>query len=251
MSAKATLQNRRALVWWGNLFFTTFLIIYAGYAITATSFEHTYQKPPSAPGTLQSERWSRDFFFVGSLIVLFLVPLTAAFMSDSPTARSSADCCRGMFWRQLVHIFVVIILWIYFMVVMGFWAYDYGRANQGTVANQNNRANDDRWCCVHYAIATICDNTAVCPGLSAADLVISPLFLWRFWWLIVFLIFLMIDFVYTLAWFQPAVKNYLDELDEKNSPESLQQQLSAPLRGGGGAGSARSMRVPTYKGRQQ
>ena len=217
MSAKATLQNRRALLWWGNLFFTTFLVIYASFAMTATTFKYTYLEPPASPGELRTDRWSRDFFFVASLVLLFLIPVTSAFMSDNPTAKSKVDCCRGMFWRQMIHIFVVVILWLYFMVVMGFWAFDYGTANQGTVANQNNRANDDRWCCVYYTLSVpACSNTAACPGMSAADLVTNPLFLWRFWWLVIFILFLMVDFVYTIGWFQPAVRNYLDELEEKS-----------------------------------
>lgn len=229
MSAKATLQNRRALIWWGNLAFTVFWVVYVGYAIPATTFVHTYQKPPASPGTLQSDRWSRDFFFVGSLVLLILAPMTAAFMSDNPTARSRAECCRGMFWRQLIHIFTVVILWLYFMVVMGFWARDYGTANLGTSANQFNRANDDRWCCVYYTIASAgtCDNTVACTGMSAADLVPNPLFLWRFWWLIVFILFLMIDFAYTVGWFRIAVDNYLDELAERNNPQDTQQPVNA------------------------
>jgi hypothetical protein len=226
MSAKATLQNRRALIWWGNLAFVVFWIVFAGYAITATSFEHTYQKPPGSPGTLHTDRWSRDFFFVGSLVLLILVPMTSAFMSDNPTARSREECCRGMFWRQLIHIFTVVILWVYFMVVMGFWARDYAIANNGSAANQFNRANDDRWCCVYYGIASAgtCDNTSVCPGMSAADLVTNPLFLWRFWWLVIFIIFLVIDFAYTVAWFRIAVYNYLDELEERNNPTTDPEQ---------------------------
>ncbi len=205
MSSKQALQNRRSVLWWGVLCFAVMLVVFLFYTPTTERFDFTYLKPPASPGTLYSERWSRDYFFVGSLVLLWLVPLSAAFMSDSP-------CKRG---RQLLHIGILIVMWMYLMVVMGMWSFDYATANQATVANQFNRANDDRWCCVHYTLSgsTACPNTAACAGVSAADFVVNPAFLWRFWWLIIYICFIMIDFFFTLVWFQPAVIAYIDELN--------------------------------------
>lgn len=236
MSAKQALQNRRSILWWGIFAFSVCLSLYLFYTPVTTIFEYTFQKPPSAPGTLFSERWSRDFFFIGTLVLLWLVPLTAAFMSDSP-------CRHG---RQVLHVIVVLMLWVYFMVVMGFWIFDFAKANQGTAANQRNRANDDRWCCVHYVLAgAACENTAMCAGVTAADFVVNPAFLWRFWWLIVFIFFLVIDFYYTIRWFQPAIKAYINEVNgiQESAPEQEQDDEAKPL-----LRRIRTKAMPAYKG---
>lgn len=213
MSAKQNLQGHRKFIWWGIFGFTILSIVYTFYTITVANFAFTYTTPPTPLGTLYSERWSRDFFFTGSLVLLFLVPVTAAFMSHSPCERD----------RQICHVVILGAFFLYFLVVFGFWSYDYSIANQGscishppmhilnkcfkaTATNAHNSANDPRWCCVNFNLAgSGCANTAICPGISAADLVVSGTFLFKFWFLFVILLMLMGNFVYVMGWFIPAV----------------------------------------------
>jgi hypothetical protein len=218
MSARQNVQSHRLFLWWGILILTTLWFIYTFFGVTATSFEYTYLKPAASPGTLYTERWSRDFFFTGSLLLFFLIPLTAAFMSDSP--------CKT--WRRILHIFTVVVLWLYFVVILVLWAYDYAHANNGDATNQYNRANDDRWCCYYRNVAGVsCPNTADCPGVSPAMFVVNPLFLWRFWWLLVFVLLMMAHFGYILWGFQPAVQAYVCELNG----ETAATAVSAPISG--------------------
>lgn len=203
MSAELkALNQRRFWLWIWILIWAIVLILFLFWTPTATNFEHTFQKPPSSPGTLRSDRWSRDFWFTGTLVVLFLIPLTAAFMSDSPTSHD----------RRKLHVFLVVLLFIYFVVVMILWAFDYAAANKPEVGNARNRANDDRWCCVNFALdPTACDNTASCtPGVGQADLITNRSFVFKFWMLFACNVMMILDFIYVMGFFQVAVQNYLN-----------------------------------------
>jgi uncharacterized membrane protein len=196
-----SIQTSRTIVWFFILFFTLALIPYTFYTATASRYEYTYELPPASPGSLRTTRWSADFFFVGSLVLLWPVPLTLAFMVDDPLSSG----------RLVFHVILLVMLSLYYLVVMAFWAFDYAKANEQSSGNAGNPANDPRWCCVNYALSpasttagAVCLNTVACPGLSQADLHVDELFLFKFWYLVAFLVMFGIDFVIVLANFRYA-----------------------------------------------
>jgi hypothetical protein len=142
------------------------------------------------------------------------VPLTLAFMVDDPLPSSG---------RLVFHVILLVMLSLYYLVVMAFWAFDYAKANEQTAGNAGNPANDPRWCCVNYALSPMCLNTIACPGLSQADLHVDGLFLFKFWYLVAFLVMFGIDFVIVLANFRYA---------------------AAAAEGGGGGTGGQPMRTP-------
>jgi len=164
-------------------------------------------------GTLMSDRWDRNFWFTASFVLLWLIPVTAGFMVDGPLKD----------WRRILHIITVVLLWIYFMVVLGFWSYDYATANHSTSGNARNQANDPRWCCVNYNVpGSKCLNTVGCtPGIGQADLIINPLFLFMFWYNFILILFLITDFGLVMGLFQPAVKDYLLEYEQNKAKPTI------------------------------
>lgn len=183
----------KAVIWLGIALYCGALIVFQFYGMTASNYHHTYFAS-NPPGTLQSDRLNGNFWFTGSLVLYWLVPITSAFMMAAPAIKGRRD----------MHLFLVTGLWLYFTVVMGFWAFDYSSANQGTTANAHNQANDDRWCCVHSQVAgPACPTlTAPCaPAVSAGQLNINQVFIWKFWFNVTFLVLLVVDFfMVTFFW---------------------------------------------------
>ncbi len=219
-SQQSALNFRRTVLWGWIIVFTAALFPFLFWTMTATNFEYTYLRPPSAPGTLRSERWSRDFFFIGSLLLLFLVPLTAAFMAENP-------CKHG---RRTAHIFVVVLLFLLYATISGFWIFDYANANKAEAWNAHNNANDYRWCCVNFAIVgSDCLNTVACtPGVGQGDLIANRSFVFRFGYLLAFLFLLIVDFVYVMAVFQRAVQDYVAAWEINSFKKGLTTPTAPP-----------------------
>jgi len=205
------LESRKTFVWVGIFVFSAFLMAYIGYAVNTISYGHTYLRS-SPPGTLYSQRGDVYHWFGGLSLLAFLIPLTAALMVAAPpfTEDITGKLYRAGTKRRVFHMMVVVLLFLFFMTVMGVKANDYSKANLATAGNARNRANDDRWCCVHYALAPgDCPNTIACtPGVGGADLVVNPLFLYDFWMLVVLIILIILAFICVMWVFQPAVLDY-------------------------------------------
>jgi hypothetical protein len=218
--AKKALNRHRFAVWCGILLFTLLLAGQIWGPVTASNYEYTFLRG-SPPGTLRNDRGSINYIFTGSIILLIFAPLTAAFMSDNTLEKR----------RITLHVVVVILLWVYFMVVMGIWANDYLHANEATAANAHNQANDERWCCINYMIpGSDCPNNLACsPPVPPAELVPNQVFLAKFWINVVFIIFLMIDAAYTTWCFRPAVLAYHASLEQrkKNPPPVIMDDKEA------------------------
>jgi hypothetical protein len=195
-STPQPLNGTKALLWVFVAFFTVSFMVYFFYVPTATTFSYTYQYPPGSPGVLQSDRWGKDFWLMGLLNLLWLIPLSILFMMDDFKAS----------WRRITHAIITIVLVLYIIAVIGTWLFDYSSANNNNGSNWNNPANDPRWCLVHYLQpGAQCFNTAPSiPAVAEADLIVSRLFLFRFWYLVAVLVVLLVYVVILLVSILPS-----------------------------------------------
>ena len=222
-SAKETIDGMKTTLWTLIFIFTGVVFFYTFWALLASTYAHTYQRPATAPtGTLYSQRFSADFFFTGSLLLLYFVSLTFAFLLDNPASKA----------RQTFHIVLVMLLVIYYVVILLFWGIGYyATANDQTAGNANNPANDDRWCCVNYVIAgTSCDVTVACPGISQNMLGVNPVFLYKFWFLFVMILLLIVEFAFVASKFPPLAREYAKETLELTSSSISSSSLKVPYR---------------------
>ena len=242
--AKQVINRHRTAVWIGIGVFSAILIAYAFFGMTASNFEYTFLRG-SPPGTLRNDRLSVNFWFTGSIIVLFLVPLTSALMSDNPLQT----------WRVWAHVIVLLFLWIYFAVVLGLYSDNYAHANEATAANARNQANDDRWCCVYFGLpGSECLNTMACvPAVPPAELGVNSVFLYKFWFNVVVLVLMVVDFIYTMFWFKPAANDYIVSIRQKRENQLLppSDPETAALYGEPPQQARAAIAAGRYKGRRQ
>lgn len=198
-SSPPSLPFGKPVLWTLTLLFAALVLFYTFWAVTASTYEHTYLRPATAPtGSLYSQRFTADFFFTGSLLLLFFVPFSFAWLLENP----------GSGVRQNVHIMFTALLLVYMIVILLFWGIGfYPNANAGTAGNAANPANDNRWCCVYYTIAgSACPNTVGCPGVVASMFGINDVFLYKFWFLFVFIVLLIVHFAFVASKF-PALRS--------------------------------------------
>jgi hypothetical protein len=219
-----SLSTAKLQIWIGILIYVLVLLLFQFYSPTANQFENTYLRPPASPGVLHSEFWNKDFWFSCTFVLLWLIPLTAAFMTTYATTSGI----------RIFHIVLVVLFFLYFMIVLYITAFDYANANVGTAGNSKNKANDLRWCCYYYTLpGSGCLNTAPCnPAVGPGDFVVNGNFLWQFWLNFVMVIFLIIDFIYVMVYFQPAVVGHLIALQngEVDDPENPMELTNAEAR---------------------
>ena len=191
------------VIWWFWLyiaFFTAVMLIFRFWSPTAANFEHTYQLG-TPPGTLRSQRWSWLFVREGLYVLLWLVPLSAAFMIGKPGEGAATT----------VHIVLLLFLGIWFLLVTSVGIHDWATANPDPTdpadagKSLRNPATDLRWCCVYFGVPGVpCINTAPCnPAVGAADLTVDPSFLFTFWYGVVLLVLMAFDFFFTVLVFVP------------------------------------------------
>ena len=72
-------------------------------------------------------------------------------------------------------------------------------------------AHDDRWCCVYFNLpGAPCAQSVACnPGVGAQDLTTNGVFLWNLWWSFIFFIFVVLDFILSLAVLRPAFEKVM------------------------------------------
>jgi hypothetical protein len=171
------------------------------WGITASTYRYEVAQNT---GILTNERWNTDFVLTATLLFQLIVPITLAFSLDSPLRT----------WRRTMHVIFIMVFFVYGIITMSFWAVDYAHQNEGTASNARNPANDPRWCNVYYAIpGSGCPQTAPTPGLIASMLSVSSPFLWKFWFLVIWLILLIITFAVVMLMFREAVNAYMDDND--------------------------------------
>lgn len=224
------------VLWTLTLILVALIFFYTFWAVTASTFEHTRLRPATAPtGSLYSQRFTADFFFTGSLLLLYFIPFSFAWLLASPSSAA----------RQNVHIMFTALLLIYMIVILLFWGIGhYSTANLGTPGNAGNPANDDNWCSVYFTIAgSACGNTAPIPGVTANSLAVNPVFLYKFWFLFVFIIVLIAHFIFVASKF-PALQK--QQVDEQEAAETLPQQPTLQSELG-----RFKLKVPNYQGRSK
>lgn len=227
------LQSARRWIWGWIFFLCLFLLAWQWPALTMVPLQHTFLLSVPSPGSLQSEWWSLDHFIGLFVLCLWIVPLTLAFASDSPLAS----------WRRMMHMVLTFLLFLITLLILVWWAIQYEAANDPTASNANNPANDPRWCCVNFALApqrcapvsplNLCN-----PSPGQVDLVVAPMFLYRFWFLVVFMLLLILDFfVIVKGIFERAISQYRREVFSSSSSSMTEEddEESAPAgyRGGG------------------
>ena len=228
MSTKPSLPGGNNVLWTLTLFFTVLTLFYTFWAVTASNFQHTHLRPSTAPtGSLYSERFTADFFFTGSLLLLFFVSLSFAWILANPYNET----------KQIVHIVFTMLLFIYMVVILLFWGIGmYSTANRAEAGNANNPANDDKWCSVNFGIAgTACANTAGIVGVTQESLTIDPVFLYKFWFLLVFIVLVALHIIYCLWAFR--------QLNQAVPQEQEEQVQTAAV------GTRMKFRIP-YQGRK-
>lgn len=195
------LNDTRRGLWVWIAFFVGVILVSISYGPTASTYKFTYVEPPTATGTLLSERWTHDFFFTATMCLIILAPLTMAYMSDASQKEA----------RRNVHVVVVALLMIYFAIVCVWWTVDVSKANLPDVTNARNPANDPRYCCV-FANSTAhqCYNSA-CPGVGQGDLVLNAVFLWKYIFVWLYMAMLSVDLLVTLCVFRPRVNDFLEQ----------------------------------------
>lgn len=197
-------------VFWGFIWIVTIVLLaFRFYSPLARTFEHTYQTS-TPPGSLSSERWNWDFFSEGLYVLAWFIPLTAAFMIDAPTSRG----------RRVFHLIVLVLLFIWFAIQLVWASVDWSKANGFEVDNYDNPFNDDRWCCIYFALpGAPCVNTVACvPGVGAGDLKPNGAALFRYWFNVLLMVVTAVDFVLTAVVFTRAVQAFLVEFGQTREP---------------------------------
>lgn len=174
------------------------LMMFLFWALTASTYKYTYLLPAGRPGSLTSQRWSGDFVCTGSLVALFALILSAAWVAAHPT--------HG--WGLTVHLILLLLEFLYYLSVISFvWSFLLARSNVPAADNADNPSNDARYCCVNYNLGG-CDNSpnsaaspalagyGCTPGLGQADLIVNGVFLFKFCGTIIALVFMLIDGIY-------------------------------------------------------
>jgi len=180
--------GRAKLGGWAFIFVFWAVMIPLGFWVpTAWPTEFTYETS-TPPGTLVSTRWDWQFWSVGMYVLLWTIPITLAFALSYPMSFSV----------RTFHIVLLLLLFIWFVVQMVFGIVYYARANGTESDNYDNPANDPRWCCVYFNLpGAPCQNTVACvPGVGIGDLMVDKSFLFRFYYNIVLIVFIIVDFFY-------------------------------------------------------
>jgi len=192
------------LLWIGVWITSIWLAVYVSLSIGNSIFTYSYLRPPGQPGQLVSDRGNPDYVFTLMLTGLFVLPLSAAFMAASAAHET----------RRHIHICVLIVVFLTSLIIVSLWGgLYYARANDGTLENSRNPANDPRWCCLYRTPENMdsCPITSDCLAGTVADgLHVYAWFAFKFWGLVATMLFMVVDFFYTFFWFRPRVKQWLE-----------------------------------------
>lgn len=201
-------------VWIYVFLFWLIALIFLFFTPTAANFTHSFQLS-NPPGTLVSRRWTFEFFVVGLYVLLWTIPITAAFAISDPEAKTQ--------WRPAFHTGVTIVLLLWLVAVFLVGCLDWANANKTDPSNYHNRANDKRWCCVYFNLPdTPCVNTVACsPGVAAAELTTDPEFLFQLWFTFVFIVILFIDLIIFGCVVNPAIRRVQEEANSTAMTEPL------------------------------
>lgn len=218
------LQTARQWIWGWIVFMSIFLMIWLWPSLTMNPLQHTFLLSTPSPGSLISDWWSWEHVIALFLLLLWTVPLSLAFASESPLTT----------WRRTFHLVWTFLIFLIMLTILFWWSIKYEAANDPTAANAYNPANDPRWCCVNFALApqrcapvsavNLCN-----PGVGQADLIAAPMFVYRFWFLVVWLLLLVLDFfVMVKGVLERAVARYYREVTGAGNSEEVSNDEENP-----------------------
>jgi hypothetical protein len=237
-----SIYTAKVIGWVYILVFTIAFLLYGFYSPTASIFEDTYERNYNPTDLYFSQRWSPQFFYVGSVVFLCLVPLTLAFALDD-TDGSQTRGGSLVFRRFIFHLIMVVILMIWFgITVLIFGSINWANANRGEASNAFNMANDRKWCCFYFTLETGCFTKTPCNvGGSITDLTVNGVFLFYYWFGVAFIVLMLVDVLLVLLVIKPA---YHAGQGAAELAESLIPMSNAV---GGNSGAARAI---AYKHRK-
>lgn len=231
-----SLHTAKVVGWVYILVFTLAFLLYGFYAPTASIFENTYERNYKPTDLYFTQRWSPQFFYVGSIVFLCLVPLTLAFaLEDTIGAQTRSGSL--VFRRFIFHLVVVAVLMIWFgITVLIFGSVNWANANRGEASNAFNPSNDPRWCCFYFALETGCFTKQACNvGGSITDLTVNGVFLFYYWFGVAFILMMLVDVLLVLLLIKPA---YYAGQGAAELNESLIPMSHAVVSGNSGAARA-------------
>ena len=196
------LQTVRSALWVWVWVAALFLLLWTFWATTASTWRFDVR---TDTGALDSQRWSVDHVLTGALLLQFMVPLTLAYALNAPVSMG----------RRNAHVALTIALFVLGLVSFVVWSVDYSNANEGRAENRDNPANDRRWCNVYFPLAgSGCPQTVSTPGLLASQLTVDGPFLWKYWFLVIWLVLLVVDTVLVLFTLRRAANAFELETDD-------------------------------------
>jgi hypothetical protein len=201
-----TLSTAKTVGWVFILLYTLGLLVYCFWAPTASTFENTYERNYKPTDQFYSQRWSPQFFYIGSVTFWWLVPLTLAFALDDTEGSKTAG--GTVFRRFIFHFVVLTLLLIWFSITtLIFGSINWSQANRPEASNAYNPANDDRWCCFYYTFETGCFTKQPCNvGGAPADLKTNGLFLFEYWFSVAYILLTMVDILLVAFLIAPAFR---------------------------------------------
>lgn len=173
-----------------------------GVSAVLTHLKYTFLEPANGPVGERSQVGGRDWAFLYCLSLAWFIPLTALFMIAFPDQS----------WLRAMHLVVALVLLIFFLAIMVIWAIDLHDTNKQSAINVLNIFNDPRWCLVsaNRALAPgTCTNLVdSVPPVTQDKLGTNVAAAYVFGLLVVFLIFLLIDVLYTWLVFNAYMREY-------------------------------------------
>lgn len=233
---KAAYQQSKLYLWTLSIFLVAVLLVFRAadtLHVGRLNTEYTaFPDPANAAtnGVIFSQRYRTFNYWATSLLgLLWLIPFSAMLMLAFITYKRT-DLATWYF-----HLVVLVLLLVVTTALVIYYIVLWARANVAPSDPryvEGNIANDARWCCVAAnrdgaALTSTCPNKdpgttcgAIVGGLTLADLVVNPDFLFRFWFLVGIWALAIVDLVLTV-WLtsslpQPTTTTTTkDEKDEK------------------------------------
>lgn len=200
-----SIYTAKIIGWVYILIYTIGFLIYGFFGPTATNFDYTYQRNYKPTDIFYSQWWTPQFFYIGSIVFLCLVPITLAFGMDD-TQGSQTRAGTVVFRRIIFHLVVVVILLVWFgITTLIFQSINWANANRGDASNVYNQANDPRFCCFYFNLEVGCFTKQACnAGGSISELTVNGVFLFNYWFSVAYILLMVVDVVIVLLVIQPA-----------------------------------------------
>lgn len=202
-------------VYWVFIFlFIAVWLPFRMYLPATMHFRHTYELPAAnCVNRLTSDLWSWEWLRETLIVFNLLLPVTGMFMIWSK---------RKAGWGM--HIFVLVCLIVWALVMVGYDIRDVGAANvdpSNERWNPANLATDRQWCLVYGGqpgTDLVCANSGICTAATSAvgpeNLGLNPPFAMRVAFNVILLAFCLADMAFTLGMWRIVLNN----LDATTSP---------------------------------